>query len=268
MDVKIYPGWPLAEQLDLDLAGKLISASGQTMDRPNGKAAHVSIFPLQGGTAVPYQILDNFFTIVPPVYGLTGSTAQGASSGQVLTLTGAPGAGEFATVIADNNYISSHTGATAAAILSAIASDLSSHYPGISVTASTLTLPTAAYLTARIGAPATMGKVTHRQKQTVKVTIWAPDPKTRTLLAVAIDGIIKQSITVRMPDTTMALITYSRTNISDEGENRSIYRRDLDFECEYATVQQFTGYPVTAIPATLGPADIITEVFPPITQAV
>ena len=142
MDVRIYEGWPLAEELDLDLAGKQLSANGQAMDRPNGKAAHVSIFPMPGATSVAYQILDNFFTIVAPVYGMTGSVAAGVTSGQTLTLTGTPSKGEFCTVIADNSIISSHAGASAAAILSAIAADLLPFYPSLTVTGSSLTCQT------------------------------------------------------------------------------------------------------------------------------
>lgn len=262
MDVKIYEGWPLPEQLDLDLAGNMLGSAGTLQPRSGGRCAHVTVFPMQGTTPVPYQILDEFYVIIPPVYGITGTV-----NGNTLTLTGTPGVGGFVTVIADNNYISSRTGASVAAILSNLASDLSADYASVNVTSSTLQLPTAAYFVARIGAPAVMGKVTHRQKQSLMITVWAPDPTTRKALAIAIDGIIKQAVRYTMPDTSQIVLVYNRTNQTDEHETVTVYRRDLIFEAEYATVEQFPAYPVTVVPATIGPLDTVYQDFQSLTNA-
>jgi hypothetical protein len=263
MDVKIFEGWPLADQLDLDMAGQII-VNGQAQDRPGGKVANVSIYPMQGTTATPPQVLDSgsFFTIVPAVHGLAASVA-----GNVLTLSGAPSPGEYLSVIADNKAISSHTGASAAAILDAIVAELAPDYPGAVAANGTLTLPTAAYLTARIGAPATMGRVTHKQRQAVMVSIWAPDPVTRSALAIAIDGLLKQQNLVAMPDTTKAVVVYNRTNQTDDHQNQTIYRRDLIFEAEYSTVHQFIGHEVTAVPLTVAAADTELQNYPSIAGA-
>ena len=50
-----------------------------------------------------------------------------------------------------------------------------------------------------------------------------------------------------MPDTSQALVIYSRTNVSDDRQSTAIYRRDLIYDVEYATVFQFPGYVITSV---------------------
>lgn len=242
MDVRISEGWPIAAQLDLDMAGKMLSASGVPVIRPGGPVANVTIFPMQGAGIEVYQILNETYTITPPVFGLTVSV-----SGNVTTVSGQPGTGEYLTVVCDDTYVYSSGGATTSALLSALATAAQANYPSASSTATTLTIPVGHSLIVRKGATATLGKVTHRQRHPVMVTIWTPTQASRAVLAKAIDGLIKQKITVSMPDTSMAKIVYSRTNVSDIQESMSTYRRDLIYDCEYATVQQFTGYVITTV---------------------
>ena len=91
---------------------------------------------------------------------------------------------------------------------------------GACATATTLTIPFGHALVVRQGGTGALGKATHRQRQSVMVTVWAPTQVVRTALAAAIDNLIKQSIRVAMPDTSQAIVTYSRTNVSDERRAR------------------------------------------------
>jgi hypothetical protein len=99
----------------------------------------------------------------------------------------------------------------------------------------------------RQGGIGTLGKVTHRQKQAVMVTVWSPTHVARAQLSMAIDNAIKQKNIVNMPDTSQALICYNRTNVIDDRQMATIYRRDLIYDVEYATVQQFQGFVVTTV---------------------
>lgn len=240
-DVKIYEGWPIAEQLDLDMQGQKISGSKQT-PTSNGPIVNVSIFPMAGLTVMPYQILDNTYTIVDPAYGLTVSV-----SGNQITITGTPNSGEYVTIVADRQYVYSETGATAATILSALLTDAQANYPSASLVGSTLTVPYGYELDVRQGSIGTLGKVTHRQRQSIMISVWAADPSSRTKVAAAIDNSLKQTIVATMPDTTQAKITYNRTNVLDTAENVTVYRRDLIFDVEYATLEEFPGYVITSV---------------------
>lgn len=243
MDCRIFEGWPIADQLDLDLAGKMMSGTPpQPVTRPNGPCANVSIFPMQGTGKAVYQILDHTYTITPAAV-----TTSVSVNGQVITVSGTLSAGEFLTLVIDGSVVCSQTGATVAAMLAALATQAqSSGYPGASATSTTLTIPFGHSLVVRQGGQAVMGKVTHRQCHSIMVTVWAPNVAVRAALAKAVDGLIKQSNKVTLSDGSQALVIYSRTNTIDEDQTKGIYRRDLIYDVEYATVQQFPGYTITS----------------------
>jgi hypothetical protein len=201
---------------------------------------------MQGQGTAQYQLLDNTYVISQPVYGLTVGVV-----GQVITLTGVPGAGEYISIIADRQHVFSANAATAAALLTALLSQVQVNYPSASATSSTLTIPFQFALVVRQGGVGVLGKVTHRQKQSIMVTIWAPDHISRKNLAAAVDIAIKNQIKITLPDTSQALICYNRTNYSDDHQMATIYRRDLIYDAEYATVYQFPGYVITSVDTTI-----------------
>lgn len=226
---KIYPGWPNSTALDADLRAGTV---------------HVSVFPLQGSTAKAPLTLDNPQIIVAPVHGLTASVSNTA-----ITITGTPTTGEFATIVADDTHVYSAPGATAAAILAALLAAAQVNYPGASLAGSTLTFPTSR-LVVRIGAPATVGNVLHRQKQAFNLTTWAPSDALRTSCASLIDIALKKVNTVTFPDTSQGLLTFDRTLVSDLMERAICYRRDLVFNLEYATLDIYQAVEVTTVGAS------------------
>jgi hypothetical protein len=247
---RLIEGWPLPDQLDLDLQGKMLASDGKTIvANPHGVQPVVSIFPMMGATATPYQLLPaQSYVIVPAAHGLTAAISNGT-----VALSGTPGAGEYVTIVADGNRIYSRVGASAAAILAAIRADAAADYPGVLVSGNSITFPTTR-LTVRIGAPATMGEVSHRQKHGVMITVWAPDPISRSALAAAIDNAFKQTVRITLPDTSQALLTYDRTNVIDREQNLNIYRRDLIFQVEYATVTEYQAFEITSFSSEPYPA--------------
>jgi hypothetical protein len=243
MDVRIEEGWPIAAQLDLDMAGEVILAPGDPPSaRAGGPVANVSVYPLQGTNIIPYQVQNNYFVIKQPVLGMSIGVV-----GDAITVTGQPNAGEFLTIEADRQFIYSAGGANQAAILATLLAAIQVNYPLATVVGSVLTIPYNFQLNVRIGGVGTLGYVTHRQRQSILITAWAPDHVTRNTLIAAIDNLLKQKLTVTMPDTSQALITYNRTNLSDEQQAQIIYRRDLVYDVEYATVWQFPGTIVTSV---------------------
>lgn len=243
MDVRVAEGWPLPDQLDRDMSGTmLVPTSPAPVPRPNGPCCDVSIFPMNGNTATPFQILDETYVISQPVYGLTVTVV-----GELITLSGTPGAGEYITIIADKNNVYSRSGPTAAVIISSLVADISANYPGVTSTSLSLTIPYSFGLVVRQGGVGVLGKVVHRQRQSVMVTVWAPNRIVRSKLSAAIDVALKSNIRITLPDTSQAIVCYSRTNTSDDKQAATIYRRDLIYDIEYATVEEFPGYVVTSV---------------------
>lgn len=232
-DIFVAQGWPKMQALD------------QQIDKG---MTNVSIVSIGGGTANCFQILDESHVIVPAIHGMSATLTLSASAGTV-TIAGAPGPGEYLTIIADGKHAYSRVGYTLADVLAALLSDASTDYGGVTTTSNSITLPTTR-IAAHIGSPATMGKVTHRQKEMMNVTVWAPSPQARNAVAAAIDVALKATNRLIMPDTSQAILTFSHTHQTDGDETKSIYRRDLVFAVEYATLETFQAFEVTSFNPT------------------
>ncbi|UGY23724.1 hypothetical protein HU675_0038225 [Bradyrhizobium septentrionale] len=241
MDIRIFEGWPTPDQLDLDMAGKMLDASKQVVARPGGPVASVSIFPMQGQGATVYQILDETYVVSRPTHGMTFTLAD-----NVITVSGQPVAAEYLTVIADDAHVYSASGSTIAELLAALASQAQTDYPQVASTATTLTIPGTHSIVARQGGKGVLGKVLHRQRQSIMTTVWAPSSAIRGTLGKAIDVALKKANKITMPDSSQALVIYNRTTNIDEMQTQAIYRRDLVFDVEYATVELFDGYEITS----------------------
>ena len=275
IDILIYEGWPISERLDLDLTGQMLGSGLTPTPRPCGVRANVSVYPMQGtNTPIP-QILNETYVIVPPVYGLVATNVElyGGPKTWKITLTGAPTPTEFLTIELDNYYVASSSGVDIASILGALASQINA-FPSLinpatpgyvaTVSGNSLTIigqgiGLAGYCIARLGVQATLGRVLHKQRQSIMVSVWAPDHESRTKIAAAIDILIKKNITVTMPDTSMALICYNRTNLTDEHEPVACYRRDLIVWADYATLEEFPGTVITSVTTSIAPLDPVNQ---------
>lgn len=237
--VRVYEGWPLPDRLDLDIAGQTRDGDGVLVPTSYGPVSHISIFPMNGSITSSQQVFEPEFVLIPPQHTITALIVD-----QTVTFSGAPVEGEFVSIIADGRHGYSRVGASLAEICQQLAADAQADYPAASFTGTSVTIP-AASLIARIGAKAVMGKLIHRQKQAVMVTIWAPTPEVRTTLASAVDILMKQNLRIVFPDTSQAILTYDRTNQIDDRQSEGIYRRDLIYTAEYGTIETFDSYEVT-----------------------
>ena len=228
--VRIAEGWPIPAQLDADL---------------KAGTAQITIFPMAGNQAATYQPLNRYDTISQIPHGM----AAIVSNNQV-TLSGTPSANEYCTLIVDGTAYS-RSDVTAAAILSELLSDILPHYPSASISGQTLTIPGSHIITARVGTTGVIGWTVHRQRVSIMVTIWASTPSVRTALAAAADIALKQNNHLPMPDTTPAELCYERTNVVDNWETLTLYRRDLIYCAEYNTLAEVPGYEVTSTTITI-----------------
>ncbi len=229
-DIVVNEGWPVPEYLDRDLA------AGKT---------NVTVFPLRLSASIVFQTLDEVYVVAPAVHGLAATI-----SGGMITVTGTPGASEYLTIVADGRHSYSRGGASVAAILASIAADAVADYPSVSVVGSTITFPTIR-LVARIGAAATLARVTHRQRQAVMISVWAPTPQLRNTVAAAVDVALKARNRLTFPDTSQGLLVAAYNEQHDDHQRASIYRRDLVFTVDYATLEQFPGWEVTSVNPTI-----------------
>lgn len=245
IDVRVFEGWPNPDQLDRDMAGQMFSGTpARVVDRPDGVVANVSVYPMPGTGIVVHQLMNHTKVITPPTYGLSVSIN---AAGDKITVSGQPSTGEYLTLLCDDSVILSQTGATTADLLANLAEEAEIAYPsGVIVTSTTLEIAVTRGIVVRQGGIGILGRATHRQRHPVMISVWAPTHTSRATLSAAIDNALKQNIILTMADTSQALLVYNRTHLHDEKQASTIYRRDLIFDVEYATVEQFNGYVVTS----------------------
>lgn len=228
---KIYPGWPIGQTLDADLA--------------EGDIVHVSAFPMRGSSSNVPQPLSKPVEL-PGAHGVAASI-----SGNTITLTGTPAPGEFVTLILDGAKAYSRGGDSVAAIAAALLADLFADYPGSSVSGGALTIPAARAIVMRGGAPGKVVSSVRRMAVQVMVTIWAPSPQLRSSVGSAVATALINNYRFDLADASQVRLTFSRMDDWDNRENANLYRRDLVFTAEYAITETVDGVEVTAFDGML-----------------
>jgi hypothetical protein len=233
---KIYPGWPQAKQLDDDLKLGYV---------------HVGVFSSGGGDGGAVQVWEQPQIVVPPVHTIVPMLA-----GNVVTLSGTVAVNEYVTVILDGRAAFSYAAApgdTLASMAAALATQIGAKppYQATHAAGAALTIAGATQITVRIGAPGTLGEIVHRQRQPVRVIIYAATAPARDLTATTIDPALKTNWRLTFPDTSQGILTYDKTLVDDMPQKANMYRRDLVYTVEYATLNLTTAYEVTSIDITL-----------------
>lgn len=229
---QVAQGWPLARDIDKAMA------AGRSI---------VSIFAIPSSSSdagQPFITTDAVY--VAPVHGLTA-----AVSGSSVTLSGAPGVGEYVSaVIGGQGYTYlAQPGDSAASAATGLASELQAAFPGTVAAGATVQIATNQDLEVQIGAPATMASRIHRQRLQFRICVWAPNPADRAALAKPIDVALKRNVTIRLEDGTQAIVVFQGTNLDDKYENEGTYRRDLIFNVTFDTLDTYTAYEVTVVQA-------------------
>jgi hypothetical protein len=75
-----------------------------------------------------------------------------------------------------------------------------------------------------------------RQEQGFRVTCWCPTPETRDATAITLDLALSTQRFVPLVDGSSGRLTYAGTTEFDQSQNARLYRRDLTYNIEYATI--------------------------------
>jgi len=102
-----------------------------------------------------------------------------------------------------------------------------------------------------------------RQTRAFQITVWAGCFASRDPVAAAIDSALAVITRLPLPEGTTAIMTYARSAQGDDQQKQGIYRRDLFYDVNYATVQTAThttireigiGIGIVRVAAAAGPA--------------
>ncbi|KJV49662.1 hypothetical protein VH86_04040 [Pantoea sp. BL1] len=222
--VKIYPGWPVPNVLQED-----INASG----------AHISIWALPSERKIGSELGRPFRVIEkgdPPMI----ATVDGLNimlSGSVSVPTNV-----YFLIDGTGYHYPVQSGDTLATVATAMANQI----PGATSSGAVITLASGGSVVARTGGIGTAMRELRRQAKDFQITIWAPTPAMRVLIASAVDAMLSENSNISLGDGAPSMLFYTRQFDTDASENYLIYRRDLIYTVNYATTQTIAAPQIVA----------------------
>lgn len=217
-DIRVYPGWPVPNVLDADLAAG---------------CAHISLYPLSTERnssrhiGRPWRVTRRGTSTLTATVG-----AESVTFGGAIDMPSMP-QNVYLRVDGVGYVYAVQTGDT----LPSVATAMAMLIPGASSAGPVVTLPAAHSIVARIGAVGTAMRELRRQEKQIQITIWAPRPDMRDTVARAVDSVLAESSSLVFADGSDGILRYSRTHQSDQAEKALLYRRDLIYSADYATTQ-------------------------------
>jgi hypothetical protein len=219
-DCRVYRGWPNSIALDADLAAGKIN---------------VTIFPGGGTSRTTTRYSEQWMGV--PAHPTLTVAVNGAS----VSFSGTADVGQIAGILVDGVSYAYRTQEGDTPQL--VAANLASMARGKSIVQlshSTLTIAGAGDLLARVVADAPVQQEVRRQEQGFRVTCWCPTPATRDVAAGAIDQALSGQRFLALADGTSGRLIYDGTTVFDQSQNAKLYRRDLTYNVEYATIVSST----------------------------
>jgi hypothetical protein len=232
--VVVRAGWPVPAQL------KALIAAGDAM---------VSVYQMTGmGKNTTRFLGDGDSQNTIPAAQLSLGIYQNR-----VTVGGSINPGEAATLRV--NYQPYSYVVKAGDTVSTVAAALAALIPGASATAYVITINGLFDIETAISVPVVMQQEIGRQAQVFMVTAWAPSETVRDAIMRTLEVSFKQQPRIVMPDNTWARLLYRGTIDQDTGQKVQIYRRNLLYEVEYATMATETDHTVTNFGVTTTPTN-------------
>jgi len=235
--VKIYPGWPVKAQLDIDLAAK-------------PAICHVSVYPTKMERQTT-RYLSRYKQL-----SMNTPTLTLAASGQTVTVGGTiPPASNPHNLAIFVNGVPYIYQPLINDTLQTIATAFAALIPGASAAGAVVTVPSAAVLgPVRVGVTGTSGRSVGNQDRVFQIGIWADTPAHRDVIAQAIDPALRATAFVFMPDGTAGKLEYRGSPETDQFEKSTLYRRDLMYSVDYSTMQTVAAPQIVAVEVNISAA--------------
>jgi len=213
---RVYRGFPAAPALASDLAAGVshvtVLASGAIKNVTRYPRVWQTVAPVAASLAVQ---------VIAASASFSGSCAVGQLAG-----VGVDGA-LFPYAVQAND-----TPATVASNLAALlrAAGWIVEYSG-----TTITVPAAAHFTARVVNGAGSLQEIKRQAQEFAISLWCPNPQNRDAAGPAIDEALAALSFIPLSDGSYARIIFAGSDVVDEAEDATLYKRELRYSAEYPT---------------------------------
>lgn len=231
---KIYGGWPQPGCIDSDLAATI-------------PVTNISVYPAAMNRNTT-RYLDEWTQV-----SLQTATLGLVQAGQTVTVVGTiPLTGNPHNMVIFANGKPYTYQASFVDSLASIALKLSAliavDVPGTFATGPVITFSNSARIGAlRVGVTGVSALATRNQEQVFQIGVWAATPALRDLFAKTIDAALSQIRRFVLPDTSYCRLIWKNSLQSDKWQKQALFRRDLFYTCEYATIFSETETQITAI---------------------
>lgn len=227
---RIYRGWPSPTALNSDLALGTVN---------------VTVFPAITADELPDPYFDRLYA------SIASNSLAATVAGQSVTFSGVAVTNQVVGLLVDGvpySY-SINEGDTSESIVANLMVMISADQIATPV-GSTLTIPGARALEARIVTNATVSRGLRRQRREIRVSCWCPSAVLRDAVCKTVDLALTSSSFIHLSDETKAHVHYVSTHVYDQSQSALLYRRDLCYKFEY-----------TIISSTVAPVMLFGDLF-------
>lgn len=217
VSLRIYRGWPVSQALSADLAAGIVNVSIFPSGEPRETTRYTTRWQITTATTP---------TLIPIVRR------------NIVTFTGTPAAGQMAGMAVNGQtfvYLV-QKGDTAALVAASLAAEISAAGHLAQYSNVTIALQGAASVLARVEQAQSAFRETRRQSQTFRVSCWCPTPDLRDQTCAVIDTALANTSFLTLGDGTAARLTLAGGATIDQMETATLYRRDLLYAADYATI--------------------------------
>src|SRR3984957_4801367 len=206
--VRVFYGWPLPQQIDLDLAAGICSVSVYPAKMERNTTRYLSRYKKA--------------SINSPTLTLTAAGQTVTVSGTIPPASNPHNLGVFVNGVPYVYAVKPND------TLASVAAALATLITGSSSAGPLVTLPAGALLgPVRAGITRKSGSQIRNAQRVFQSTIWADTPAHRDAIAAVIDPVLAATPFVFMPDGTAGNVVYRGSPQTDKDEKSGLYRRDL-----------------------------------------
>jgi hypothetical protein len=241
--VHVFPGWPVAGNLDADIAAGNVNISVF----PNGVVKNTTRFAQGSWQTVTAPVTSLTTTLAANNNQMTiGGTVSTPQNIGIVAAGGTPATAlGFAYAVQANDTLTT--------IATALAALVAAKFPGVTSSGPVITAPAGIrFMNAAVGGVASAVNEVRRQKRQVVITIWAPSQPTRDTIAPVIDIALAQLPWITLLDGSGCRLIYEGERVIDTAEKATLYRRDLIYWVEYPTLATASIPQIVVMTETIG----------------
>ena len=226
--VRIYPGWPMAGQLDTDL---------------RANTCHVSAVPRGSAERNTTRYLREWVPFNIPTRTIVATVA-----GTVVTLSGTITTPQNVALIVNGRaYVHAvQPGDTLTTVATGLATLVNADTSATS-SGPTISIPGGWQIEPRVGAKGQQARYLRHTSKQFQITVWAPTPTLRSAIGKIVDPLLATPAYIALADGTNGLLHYEMTYDHEGPQKELLYRRDIVYSVDWPLLEFADAFEVIVI---------------------